>query len=67
MCIKDENIKIANQPDGKDIGMWIGHMNGKYYNSYSGEFKTRGELRPGAKGFDYYTLWDKFKLFIKSK
>lgn len=37
------------------------------YKSYSGEFKTRGELRPGAKGFDYYTLWDKFKLFIKSK
>ena len=58
---------VANRPDSKDIGMWIGHMNGKYYNSYSGEFKTRGELRPGAKGFDYYTLWDKFKLFIKSK
>ena len=47
--------------------MWIGHMNGKYYNSYSGEFKARGELRPGAKGFDYYTLWDKLELFIKSK
>ena len=40
-------------------------MNGKYYNSYSGEFKTRGELRPGAKGFDYYTLWINSNYLLK--
>ena len=44
-------------------GIWIGYRNGKYYNSYDGGEKTRyqSDEKPGGKGFEYRTLWDRIK------
>lgn len=44
-------------------GIWIGYRNGKYYNSYDGGEKNRyqSDEKPGGKGFEYRTLWDRIK------
>lgn len=41
-------------------GIWIGYRNGKYYD---GGEKTRyqSDEKPGGKGFEYRTLWDRIK------
>lgn len=52
-------IETGVSTDGHKTGSWMGYKDGKQYNEYDGSFKGKGELKPGTKGFDYRTFWDK--------
>lgn len=60
-----ENTKVETVSRWGKVksGIWIGYRNGKYYNSYDGGEKTRyqSDEKPGGKGFEYRTLWDRIK------
>ena len=45
----------------KSTGSWQGYKNGRSYNRYSGDFKTslQNSDKPGAKGFDYGSFWNR--------
>lgn len=65
-----ENTKVETVSRWGKVksGIWIGYRNGKYYNSYDGGEKTRyqSDEKPGGKGFEYRTLWDRIKsCFLK--
>ena len=65
-----ENTKVETVSSWGKVksGIWIGYKNGKYYNSYDGGEKTRyqSDEKPGGKGFEYRTLWDRIKsCFLK--
>ena len=50
---------VSNDESGHDYGKWIAFRNGAVYTNYSGAFKGIGESKPGAKGFDYRSLFDR--------